>query len=220
MSDDVRRRPALIFDFGNVVAFFDYQKACDALGEPLGLSGAELLATARSRDLTRIVQEYEIGRLTSLEFSKHACALMDLETPYEEFAAAWSDIFELNDPVARLVAYLKGQGFTLVLGSNTNGLHAARFREQFAATLAHFDHLILSHEVGSLKPSASFYHACAAAAGVEPAHCVFIDDLLENVEGAKAAGLSGLHFTGVPQLLHDLQALGVDVSSFVDHARA
>ena len=35
------RMPALIFDFGNVVAFFDYQKVCNRLGARVGLPGKE-----------------------------------------------------------------------------------------------------------------------------------------------------------------------------------
>src|SRR5689334_18000606 len=33
------KRPAIIFDFGNVLAFFDYGRAGDILGRPLGLQG-------------------------------------------------------------------------------------------------------------------------------------------------------------------------------------
>ncbi|WP_406696070.1 HAD family phosphatase [Singulisphaera sp. Ch08] len=210
-------RPVLIFDFGNVVAYFDYRKACDVLGRPLGLSGEALLELARSRNFVAILQEYESGAITPERFSERFCKLVGLELPHQEFAAAWSDIFWLNEPMAQLVEFLKQQGYRLVLGSNTNALHAARFQSQFAQTLAHFDHLVLSHEIGHLKPSAEFYHACAKVAGEVPASCLFIDDLAENVEGAKAAGLSALHFTEFPKLLSDLVAAGVDVSPLLEN---
>ena len=195
------RRPALIFDFGNVVAFFDYTRACESLGPRLGLSGAAFLRRVRERGLTPVLQNYERGEIRCEEFSRSVCALAGLDLPHAEFAAAWSDIFWLNEPVADLVRDLKARGYPLVLGSNTNALHAAQFRRQFAATLAHFDRLVLSHEVGQIKPSAGFYHACAAAASVAPGDCVFIDDLAENVAGANAAGLSGVHFRNVPTLV-------------------
>lgn len=205
------RTPALIFDFGNVVAFFDYRKACDVYGRQLGISGEEFLARVRGLGFSELVQQYESGRIDSRAFSKAVCALASLEIPHEDFATAWSDIFELNEPVAQLVAELKARGYTLILGSNTNDLHAAQFRSQFAPTLAHFDHLVLSYEIGHIKPSASFYHACADAAGSEPASCVFIDDLAENVEGARAAGLSSLLFRDVPTLRSELLGLGVEI---------
>src|SRR5205823_3917086 len=130
---------------------------------------------------------------------------------HDEFAAAWSDIFWLNEPVARLVASLKGRGYTLVLGSNTNDLHATHFRRLFAETLAHFDRVVLSYEVGHIKPSSAFYLACAEAAGAPPEDCVFIDDLPENVEGARAAGLTGVLYRDHDTLLADLRQLGMEV---------
>lgn len=216
MTQLTKPRPVLIFDFGNVIAFFDYQRACDQLGRPLGLSGEALLELARARNFVAILQRYERGAITAEAFSKSFCQLVGLDLPHHEFAAAWSDIFWLNEPMAQLVAFLKRAGYRLILGSNTNVLHAERFREQFATTLAHFDHLVLSHEVGHLKPSAEFYLACAAAAGEEPASCLFIDDLAENVEGARAAGLAALQFTEFPRLLSDLAQAGIAVPPHLD----
>src|SRR5206468_3536429 len=124
--------PALIFDFGNVVAHFDYQKACEALGRSLGLSGAAFLERVRGLGFAPLVQQYESGRITAEEFSRAVCALVGLEIAHDAFAAAWADIFWPNEPIARVIADLKHRGYTLVLGSNTNDLHAAQFRRQFA----------------------------------------------------------------------------------------
>jgi len=202
---------ALIFDFGNVVAYFDYRKACERLGRHLGLSGDAFLERVKSLGFTPLVQQYESGRIGAEEFSSEMCKLAGIEVPHEEFATAWADIFSLNEPVARLITYLRSEGYRLVLGSNTNDLHAAQFRHQFADTLSHFDKLILSFEVGHLKPTTRFYEACVSAAGYAPDCCVFIDDLPENVDGARAAGLRGIVFRDLPSLLDELQQLGVCV---------
>ncbi|WZO99780.1 HAD family phosphatase [Isosphaeraceae bacterium EP7] len=202
-------QPALIFDFGNVLAFFDYKKAAERLGEGIGLSGADLLARAHGLGFDGLVKRYEAGKMTSAEFSREVSNLVGLRLSHDDFAAAWADIFELNEPVAGLVADLKRAGYTLVLGSNTNDLHAAQFRSQFADALSHFDRLVLSYEVGHIKPSADFYHACADAAGRPVAECVFIDDLTENIEGARAAGLTGIVYRDTPSLVEELAMLGI-----------
>ncbi len=204
------RRPALIFDFGNVVAHFDYRKATTSLGARLGLSGEELLDRLRPLGFSDLIKSYESGQMSAEAFSKEVSDLVGLAITHDEFAAAWSDIFTLNESIVPLLAALKGAGYTLVLGSNTNDLHATQFRRQFAGTLAHFDGLVLSFEVGHIKPSAAFYLACAEAAGADPGDCVFIDDLPENVEGARAAGLVGLLYRETAELLRDLDALGVE----------
>jgi glucose-1-phosphatase len=205
------RRPALIFDFGNVVSFFDHARACESYGRTLGISGADFLQRLRDRGFSAVIEDYERGSIDSEEFSRAVVKLAGIEIPHEEFAAAWSDIFWLNPPVVDLVRTLKRRGYTLVLGSNTNALHAAHFRRKFAAELAHFDRLVLSFEVGHIKPAAGFYLACADAAHAHPGECLFIDDMPENVEGARAAGLSALRYHDTATLVADLRELGIEV---------
>jgi putative hydrolase of the HAD superfamily len=207
------RRPALIFDFGNVVAYFDYTRACDVYGSRLGVSGSKLLDRLRRRGFPALLRGFETGRISSEEFSARFRSLAELEITHDEFAAAWTEIFWLNEPVAELLSALKARGYPLVLGSNTNALHASRFVDQFAGTLGHFDRLVLSHEIGHLKPSAEFYHECARAAGAPACDCLFIDDLAENVAGARAAGLNAIKYRDVWTLIADLTRLGVEVAN-------
>ena len=219
------RRPALIFDFGNVVAFFDYRLACGRLGQPLGLTGEEFLELARERGLTPVLQRYERGDDSSREFYQTVRRFMGLSIPYEAFAQAWADIFRLNEPVADVVHALKNLGYPLILGSNTNAIHANHFRKRFAETFSLFDHLVLSYEIRHIKPSKEFYLACAEAAGTRPEDCVFIDDIPENVVGARDAGLNAIQYVETLRLIEDLRLLGVEIeemptSSLERHHRA
>ena len=203
------RRPALIFDFGNVIAYFDFVRATTRLGAPLGLSGLELYERLGPLGFAGLLAEFERGRLTGREFSTRVASMIETTIDHDEFVAAWVDIFTPNESILPLIDALKAQGYSLFLGSNTNDLHATHFRVQFGSTLRSFDRLVLSHEVGHIKPSAQFFLACAAAASAAPEDCVFIDDLAENIAGARAAGLTGLVYQSTPQLIADLQALGI-----------
>ena len=205
------KRPALIFDFGNVLSFFDYDRIGVNLGKPLGMTGREFIEHARASGFSPLHMQYERGKISSESFSAALCRLVGIDVPHADFVAAWEDIFTLNAPVAEMVAELKGRGYPLVLGSNTNEIHAAFFQREFAEALAPFDRLVFSHEVGHMKPAREFYLACAEAAGADPAECVFIDDLPENVQGAKDAGLRAILFTGVDALRRDLIRQGVDI---------
>lgn len=202
----------IVFDFGNVIAFFDYRRACETFGRRLGLEGEAFLDRVVGLGFRPLLRSYESGRIDTDTFRRDFCALMALEVSAEEFEDAWTDIFWLNDDLARHLPFLKRAGHRLVLGSNTNPLHTARFRNQFEDALSYFDALVLSHEVGHCKPDRDFYLACARAAGAEPSECVFIDDLEENVEGARSAGLRGILFKDVPTLDRDLRAHGVTLT--------
>ena len=205
------REPVLIFDFGNVVCFFDYLRACEAFGRGLGMPGPVLRQLLQERGFAQLHNRFEEGRIEPEEFAAQVMALAGLELPYEDFVRGWEDIFWLNEPVARLLAFLKSRGYSLLLGSNTNILHSTFFLRRFAPTFDGFDRFILSHEVGHMKPDRRFYQACVAAAGVPAASCLFIDDLPENVEGARRAGLIGLRYVETPALIADLRSHGVEV---------
>jgi putative hydrolase of the HAD superfamily len=207
----VPRRPALIFDFGNVVAYFDYARACAKVAPEVGLSTFELLTRARGAGLAGLVEEFERGEIEDRAFVRRFGALLDIELDPSAFAAAWADIFWLNEAVAGVVAELDERGHTLVLGSNTNAIHSRHFRNAFADTMGRFDACVLSHEIGWLKPSREFFLACARAAGASPQDCVFVDDLEENVAGARAAGMAAIQYFSTPVLIEELRLHGVDL---------
>jgi 2-haloacid dehalogenase len=69
----------------------------------------------------------------------------------------------------------------------------------------------VSGEVGLLKPDVAIYQRHAADFGLDPAACLFIDDVTVNVEGARAAGWQAVQFLGADKLQADLKDLGVEV---------
>ena len=58
-----------------------------------------------------------------------------------------------------------------------------------------FGTVVVSGEVGIIKPSTQIYQLLCSRAGVAPERCVFIDDGLHNCIGARAAGMDAIHFT-------------------------
>jgi putative hydrolase of the HAD superfamily len=55
-----------------------------------------------------------------------------------------------------------------------------------------FDAVVISGEVGLHKPQPEIFLLAAERLGVEPADCVFVDDLRENVNGAEAVGMTAI----------------------------
>ncbi len=70
-----------------------------------------------------------------------------------------------------------------------------------------FDAVVLSGLAGVAKPDEVAYRLVAERLGVEPARCVFVDDLRRNVLGAVAAGMTGVHHTSVDATLGELEVL-------------
>ena len=73
------------------------------------------------------------------------------------------------------------------------------------ALLRHFEHCVLSYEVGALKPSAKIFEEAVARAGCEAGECFFTDDLAVNVEAARKHGMDAVQFLSTAQLEEDLR---------------
>jgi putative hydrolase of the HAD superfamily len=56
-----------------------------------------------------------------------------------------------------------------------------------------FDVVVISAEVGMRKPEDRIFRLAAELLELDPAECVFIDDIEANVLAAEAAGLTGVH---------------------------
>ena len=61
--------------------------------------------------------------------------------------------------------------------------------------------VVCSAEEGLVKPDIELYLRTCRKLGVAPGHAVFIDDRLEIVAGARAAGLRAELFANAEQLL-------------------
>ncbi len=71
----------------------------------------------------------------------------------------------------------------------------------------YFDEVILSSDVGMIKPERDIFLLMAVRLGVTPDECVMIDDREDNVLGARAAGMKAILYTSVEQCRRELAAL-------------
>ena len=62
--------------------------------------------------------------------------------------------------------------------------------------LPYTDGRVVSGYVKCVKPDERIYRCLLEKYSLRPQECVFLDDLAENVEGAKKLGIHGIHFQG------------------------
>ena len=58
-----------------------------------------------------------------------------------------------------------------------------------------------------MKPQPEIYQFALETIGVAPEETVFIDDFIENVEGAQTVGIHGILFTSPAQVRSELSGL-------------
>lgn len=72
-----------------------------------------------------------------------------------------------------------------------------------------FSGIIVSGEEKMAKPDPAIYNLAIRRFALAPARCLFIDDRLENIEAARAAGMSGHHFSDADLLEQELVQIGL-----------
>ena len=70
-----------------------------------------------------------------------------------------------------------------------------------------FDVVVQSGDEGITKPHPRIFDLTAERLGVEPAQCIMVDDLPENIAGADAAGMEGIVYGNVDDLKTELSKL-------------
>jgi putative hydrolase of the HAD superfamily len=160
----------------------------------------------KHRDLIR---SFDRGKISPEEFHREVVQRLDADVDQETFFSIYCDIFSLNSPVLDVLAALKAK-YRLILLSNTDIERFGFVRRVFPEIFI-FDGYVLSFEVGYLKPHPQIYAEALKKAKARAEECVFIDDIEENIQGAKGMGLDTILYGPVTDLKAELRNKGLSV---------
>jgi len=196
-----RNYSAVVFDLGNVLIPFDYSIMKRRLDEVKAGLGEEFYRFYIDNYETH--RNLERGKITTDDFITAMLVKCDGSIDQDTFCRFYSEIFTVNEDVAELLPVLK-QKYKIILLSNTNAIHQEYGYKQYSF-FEHFDKLILSHEVGAVKPEPEIYKAVEKFTGFPPEEHIFIDDVADYVEGARRAGWDAVQFLNYQQLVNDFK---------------
>jgi epoxide hydrolase-like predicted phosphatase len=181
---------AIIFDVGGVLIRTHSRTGREKWATRLGMD---------SWEFENFVFNGESGRQTQLgqkTFDAHWRWLGDYFGLSEETLVEMRHDFFAGDVMNEpLVVYIKRLRQTYRTGILSNfGDEARQLWTETFPFIDYFDGIVISCEVGLMKPVPQIYHLAAASVGVKVAEALFVDDFIENIEGAKRAGMQALHF--------------------------
>lgn len=197
---------AVVFDIGNVLIewdprhlyrqFFDDQ---DALME-------DFLSTVCT---PAWVLEQDRGRTWDEGVAALVAEYPDCAELIRAFHERWHDMVPGEIPgTAEVMEELKARGVPLYALSNFSREKFLETRERYPS-FGLFDGLVVSGEVGLVKPDPAMWRLLLDRYGLEPAGVLYIDDLAENCAVAESLGMKAHQFSGAAKLRADLEAFGV-----------
>ena len=112
-------------------------------------------------------------------------------------------------PMQAAVQVIRDAGFRTALLSNSWGM-ADYPRHLFPGM---FDVVVISGEVGMRKPEERIFRHASGLLGLDPAECVFVDDIEVNIQAAEALGMTAiLHHDPVATLARLGDLLGLPLT--------
>jgi putative hydrolase of the HAD superfamily len=197
----------VISDLGRVILWFDNKIFFRKMTAYCSLTEEKIREIVHKN--SEFIELFDTGKITPQEFHSRAIAKLDARIGYKEFFAAYTDVFSSNPPVLDILEKLKGE-YRLILLSNTDVVRFAFIKSKYPEILI-FDDYVLSFEVGYMKPHPEIYKEALKRAGAEAPEAVFIDDMEENIIGAKALGLKGILYKPDTDLEKELRDSGLSL---------
>ena len=148
-------------------------------------------------------RQMDMGAITPERFHEILSELTGRPVTFEEVDGAAT----VDNEVVKIVSTLS-QAYKLALLSNA----PSKFIRGILAEhdlAKYFDVIVVSSEVGMVKPSQEIFHLALQRLDADPAESLFIDDNIRHVEAAAKVGILAVQFTSAEQLKSDLGARGV-----------
>ncbi|MEU0571616.1 HAD-IA family hydrolase [Nonomuraea sp. NPDC005983] len=182
---------AVLCDFDGVLRQFDHaaQAAIEAR------YGLPVMKTAFAPDL---MTPAVLGTITAAEWAEALAVALGGDERARQAVADFADVpFWVDEDVRALLAKAQERVPVILVTNAMDTLEEHLDR----LGLAYFaDDVVSSAQVGVAKPDRRIYEIAAERAGAAPERCLFVDDRLENVEAARALGMTGVHYRGVADL--------------------
>ena len=173
-----------MFDLGKVLVDFDYGIAARKLAERSAAPANEIRLLI---DQSPLLFRYESAGMTTQQFFEEVRQRIRFTGTFDEFAAAFADIFTEIPEMTRLHEEVRARGLPTLVLSNTNEIAIAHVRQNFPF-FAHFTNYVFSFEHGVLKPEPRIYEIAEQQSGCREGEILFLDDKPENVEGGARRG--------------------------------
>jgi putative hydrolase of the HAD superfamily len=202
---------AIVCDFGGVLttplveSFMAFQDQTGITTETLG----KAMQAASEAGGDNPLYEMERGEITEVAFlevlTNHLEPLLGHRPEMHRFKEIYFEALEPNPAMIELMRALKDEGYRMAMLTNNVREWEPLWRAMLPVDEI-FETVVDSGFVGCRKPESRIYELTLERIGQPAGTCLFIDDVLVNIEGARKAGLQAVHFQDNEQAIPEIRA--------------
>jgi len=202
---------AVISDFGGVLTtplLTSFLSLQDEIGVSPEHFGTALRTVTEERGSNPLF-ELERGEISEDEFlgllDEGLAPLLDHEPHLHRFRELFIGTLEPNQPMIELMRELQASGLRMAMLTNNVKEWEPHWRPMLPVDEI-FETVVDSAFVGCRKPEPRIYEITLERLGLAAEQCVFVDDLLPNIEGARELGFTAVHFQDTEQASAEIRA--------------
>jgi glucose-1-phosphatase len=200
---------AIIFDIGRVLVRLDLRQTQSVLANGSSLTPEELWSAIEKDPRWKDWQE---GRISPRDWHLNLTKRFGIVLSFDEFVRAWNSALDPQPIQPDSLFKDLSKNYRLGLLSNTDPIHVSHLESTYSF-YAYFPKpvRIYSCVVGAAKPNPLIFREALKACKVNAEQAAYIDDIAMFADASRALGIKGIQYLSHPQLLADLQQLGVKV---------
>jgi HAD superfamily hydrolase (TIGR01509 family) len=191
----------IIFDIGDVIINFNDEEYVSYITKKLHTNAKTFM-----KCLEPLVTKMEYGAMNLKETEDTLAKRFNTSDSGLEWVKSYRKMARLNKPVFVLVNHLSKR-YEVALLSNVGRARYIESLQLLDGIKA--DRVFASCYIKMRKPEARIYKYALKKMGMKPEEAIFIDNMKENVVGARKVGIKSILFTGYKPLVRDLKKLKI-----------
>ncbi len=179
----------------------------DCFGVLLQRDGHEfyklLTSKEKQKQINKLETQADLGEISEKDFNRQVAELSD-STPAKVLAE--TTIYARNQEMLNFAHEMRGRKYKVSVLTNVSKDTISRF---FTADEQRnlFDDMVISSEVGLVKPDPEIFALAARRLALKPEECIFVDDTASNCSAAAESGIKAVAYLGNTHTIKTIQML-------------
>ena len=177
----------IILDMGNVLLEWNKDKILKAVAK----TQKDYLILDKAIFQSGLWERLDLGTLTREELVDKVLSLLGdiYKKKVEEVIWNWPAYIDIYTEVFPLLARLKKNGHRIFVLSNTSPVFYELLKDQLAPLEKILDGFVLSCDIKAIKSNRKMFEEILRKYQLDPANCVFLDDIADNTNMAESLGI-------------------------------
>ncbi len=156
------------------------------------------------------MRKYKLGLMSDIAYWTWANHEWKKQMSVNDLVDLLISGYELNTKAVEYIRRLRKVGYKALVCTNNFPARILGLDKKFKFR-DEFDAIVISYEIGVLKPDRKIFEELAKRARVEPSEIAMADDDQKNIDGATDAGLNAVFYKDFETFTSDLEKMGVTV---------